>query len=336
MDALISGRAGIALLSDGQSLVSFDIGEADKFAPRRQEDLRFLFGEAGDIRQIEDTDPLSAAEELQRDYDCVCALDLALMTLDAELSEETRRETAEALDELLSDRFAHDYLESILYAKPLPAMADLTGVMSYCDGNQMSRLKDFWQRLAEQQAAIGEVRRAWDQLPVQLFGSYQQRQRFHQTAISEGLFRDLVRAYPEANRIGMFFVEALQKLPNHRSVLQQWVQPFHEKQKGRGTAPHSEIPDAKSSNPAELIKMATTSIDNQIKELRQQREQLAKMVPGVAGAAAPRRGRPQGSTSKASASASKKPKRVVSAATRKKLKEAAKARWAKIRQEKGE
>jgi cell division septum initiation protein DivIVA len=87
-----------------------------------------------------------------------------------------------------------------------------------------------------------------------------------------------------------------------------------------------------SNNPAELIKMAIDSIDSQIKELTQQREQLAKMVPGAATAAAPRRGRPPAVAAPPSA----KPKRQFSEATRKKLRAAAKARWARIRAERGE
>jgi hypothetical protein len=84
-----------------------------------------------------------------------------------------------------------------------------------------------------------------------------------------------------------------------------------------------------SGNPAEHIKLAIASIDVQIKELTAQREQLAKVIPGVAAASVRRRGRP----SSALASVKAKPKRVVSDATKRKLKAAAKARWARYRGE---
>jgi len=86
-----------------------------------------------------------------------------------------------------------------------------------------------------------------------------------------------------------------------------------------------------NGNPAELIKLAIAGLDTQIKDLTAQREQLAKMVPGVAAASVRRRGRPLG----ALATVSHKPKRVVSDATKRKLKAAAKARWARHRGEKG-
>jgi hypothetical protein len=83
-------------------------------------------------------------------------------------------------------------------------------------------------------------------------------------------------------------------------------------------------------SPAEHIKLAIASIDNQIKDLTAQREQLAKIIPGIAAASARRRGRP---ASALVAVRSNKPKRVVSEATKRKLKAAAKARWARYREE---
>ncbi len=88
-----------------------------------------------------------------------------------------------------------------------------------------------------------------------------------------------------------------------------------------------------SNNPADLIKLAIAGLDAQIKEWTGKREQLAKMVSGVAASSAARRGRPAGTAAKTAKSA--KPKRVVSEATKKKLRAAAKARWAKIRAEEG-
>lgn len=91
------------------------------------------------------------------------------------------------------------------------------------------------------------------------------------------------------------------------------------------------------SSRSELVRLAIAGIDAQIQELMDKRKEFAKMAPGAAGSA----------TSVAAAasvsrvavtgtkSASAKKKRIVSAATRKKLKEAAKARWARVRAERG-
>jgi hypothetical protein len=91
-----------------------------------------------------------------------------------------------------------------------------------------------------------------------------------------------------------------------------------------------------SSSRSELIRLAIAGLDAQIQELQDKRRELTRMAPGLASAtssmAAPARKR-AAVTSNTSAPAKKK--RKVSAATRKKLKEAAKARWARIRTERG-
>jgi hypothetical protein len=92
-----------------------------------------------------------------------------------------------------------------------------------------------------------------------------------------------------------------------------------------------------SSSRSELIKLAIAGIDAQIQELTEKRAQLIREAPAGGGAisisAGPGRRR---ATVTASSSVSAKKKRVVSPATRKKLKEAAKARWARIRSERGD
>ncbi len=91
-----------------------------------------------------------------------------------------------------------------------------------------------------------------------------------------------------------------------------------------------------SSSRSELIRLAITGIDAQIQELQDKRKELTRMAPGFSSAAssmpAPARKR---AAVTASTSAPAKKKRKVSAATRKKLKDAAKARWARIRSERG-
>lgn len=94
-----------------------------------------------------------------------------------------------------------------------------------------------------------------------------------------------------------------------------------------------------SGNRSELIQLALAGIDAQIQQLQSQidaltdkRKQISKTGAGAATASASvtTKGRKAAATA---ANAAPKKKRVVSAATRKKLKEAAKARWARERGE---
>lgn len=90
-----------------------------------------------------------------------------------------------------------------------------------------------------------------------------------------------------------------------------------------------------NKNKSELIELALAGIDAQISQLQAQiqalvdkRKQIAK--PGTASAAT---ASATIKVRKGAASVTAKKKRVVSPATRKKLKEAAKARWARERSE---
>jgi hypothetical protein len=91
------------------------------------------------------------------------------------------------------------------------------------------------------------------------------------------------------------------------------------------------------SSRSELVRLAIAGIDAQIQELMDKRKQFAKMAPGPAGSGATSAssGTIRAAAVTVSKAAPAKKKRVVSAATRRKLKEAAKARWARVRAEKG-
>ncbi|MEK7833547.1 MAG: hypothetical protein AAB401_20830 [Acidobacteriota bacterium] len=89
-----------------------------------------------------------------------------------------------------------------------------------------------------------------------------------------------------------------------------------------------------SGNRSEFVQFAIAGIDAQIQQLQSQieeltdkRKQLAK-DGNVASAKVAAKG------AKAAAGAAPKKKRVVSAITKKRLRDAAKARWAKVRAEK--
>jgi len=86
-----------------------------------------------------------------------------------------------------------------------------------------------------------------------------------------------------------------------------------------------------ASAQTELVKLALEGLDAKIQALQEQRAKLAKMTSGGGGG-----GKAPAARKSASVKASAAPpaKRKVSAATKRKLKAAAKARWARIRAEK--
>jgi tetratricopeptide (TPR) repeat protein len=229
MDAVISGRAGKALLLDGDFLQSFDVDDPSRLVSRRQSDLPYLFGESQDLRVLENTDLESIRQELQHDCDCNWALDVTLISLDAELPDDIRKEAIEGLNELLDSDRVIERLENILYARPLPDDADLQGALKLADGTPLS--KALLQSLEERQPSIVEVSQAWDTIPSKMFGGYEQQAEFHQVAVREGLFRALVIVLETKGAISTFILntslkDSIKQLRNYRQVLQQWSNPF--------------------------------------------------------------------------------------------------------------
>jgi hypothetical protein len=102
MDAFVSGRAGVAIIVDGDRLLSMSLEAHAPPTPCTTRDVRFLLGDARDLLIVEGKtmDEIRAHLMVARDHDY--ALQLTLFTLDAELSDDTREESALALEELLA------------------------------------------------------------------------------------------------------------------------------------------------------------------------------------------------------------------------------------------
>jgi hypothetical protein len=222
MNAIVSGRSGRALIIEGDSLKSFDVDDPSKIVPRQKADLPYIFGDAADLRILENTSLESVKRELRNDRNFTCALDLALISLDAELPGEIRQEALVELDELLASDDTLEQVESVLYAEALPEAADLKGAFELCGTAKTS--DSFLRRLEEYQPRISTVRHAWESMPMSRFGSAEYRNEFKAVAVREGLFRALVlNVLPRtaASRRAVLS-PSIQKLQNHEQILRYW------------------------------------------------------------------------------------------------------------------
>ena len=230
MNAVISGRAGLALLIDDESLMSVDVDDLGTAIPRSRSDLRFLLGDATDLVLLENTDQTQIAQRLDLEHNMACALDMTLIALDPGASMDLRVEAIAALDELLADSRVMERLEFSMYAKPLPDSADLTGALFCTEATTEARA--FFERLEQSQTSIRAVREAWDVLPDRLFGDQATvKFGFHDAVVREGLFRQLVSSYGDQAKVSAFLIEALKntsirRVPNHREVIQWWSVPL--------------------------------------------------------------------------------------------------------------
>jgi recombination protein RecA len=191
MDAVISGRAGKALLISDGSLMSYDLGDPARCLPIQEHELHHFFGDAPDLRLLEDVSEESAVRVLDHEYRCATALDLILISLDPELSESARTGALEAVEGLLSDGRVAERLENYLYARAFPPAADPAGAIRYGTALRAVKVRDMLQRLQERQQAIREICLAWEAVPTYEYGDHGREKVFQDLVIQGGLFRTL-------------------------------------------------------------------------------------------------------------------------------------------------
>jgi recombination protein RecA len=234
MDAIISGRAGVALLVEGDSLQSFEVDDPHSLRPRHPAEVRLLFAQAPDLRVYEDITHEEAARRLEHAADCADALDLALILLDPKLPAEDRAEAAPALEALLGKRDVGIYLEKVIYARPLPEGADRE-VAASAFGPGLGRLDEFLELLKERQPAVRAVRRAWEMIPASAFDAGATRDEFQHLAVERGFFRHLVKSYPKPPSEHVTRLLGILAPPSYLSALARWreaLAPFYEKAGG--------------------------------------------------------------------------------------------------------
>lgn len=214
MNAVISGQSGVAVLVDGLRLASMQAGSDAAPVERSRGEVRFLLGEARDLEFLEDIAPEEVRDRLELATTKYDALHLALILLDPELASDTRRTAAEELDDLLADDMFARWVESVLYARPLPRSGDLVGALSACTG-RTRRTRAFLGKLESLQPVIAEIHEAWESIPTHHFGTDEERQRVLSIAVKEGLFRDLVAIRAEGTATA-----------DARQVLELWVERF--------------------------------------------------------------------------------------------------------------
>lgn len=225
MNALISGRSGRALLIEGDSLKSFEVDDPSILTSRQQADLPYLFGEGADLRTLEDTTIEGVEIELRHDCNFTWALDLTLISLDAELPKEIRKEAVENLEELLATNETLAQVENILYARPLPEDADLKGTLELCESSTV--VQKFLLDLEKSQPEISEVCHAWESIPTKIFGSHYDRTTFRTVAVKEGHFRLLAKVRSARSFERDSDTPRIKKLPNYKQVLRKWYELSH-------------------------------------------------------------------------------------------------------------
>jgi hypothetical protein len=230
MDAVVSGQAGVAQLvfADGR-LASVHSGEPDQIVSRVPGDYHWLFGDAVDLQFIEDIDQPTVVERLSIARDQADALHLTLILLDPDLSDAVRQAAAEDLEGLFESILVCEYVECVLFARPLPEEADLSRALELVRARPSPRIEEFLGRLDRLQPMIVAARQAWELIPDGLFSSDTEiRRAFESAAVREGLFRSLVLvgSRGRAELFAAYHNQTMKAFPSAGRVLDAWLSLF--------------------------------------------------------------------------------------------------------------
>lgn len=229
MEALISGRNGVALVVDGDRLASIHVDEPDRMIPRHPREIHFLTGEKSDFFPVEGVSRSEIVRQLTLAHARERSLTLTLILIDPDISDGLRLKVAKKVEDLVKEERVLVFLESVLYAEPLPAQADLHGGLRLACEAGATRVQILLELFWNRQGAITAVREAWNAMPSATFDG--ERKRWQAVAVREGLFRSLVLVYEVGKNVNELLITAakipaVRSLPNYRGVLRSWISPF--------------------------------------------------------------------------------------------------------------
>jgi tetratricopeptide (TPR) repeat protein len=185
--ALISGQAGVAVIIDGDEVVSVDVESRQRVA-RSQQDWPWLLNDADDICQLEETSEAQAIAELDIAWRKDRSLHLALILLDRETEHQTRAQCLDLLEQFLTDGAISKHVLYRLHVAPFPANADVRQAIAIAKKRRCAKVNSILQQTQEAQPCIARSRQAWDLLPPDIFGSSAAKESFGFRAVESGLF----------------------------------------------------------------------------------------------------------------------------------------------------
>jgi tetratricopeptide (TPR) repeat protein len=228
MDALISGQAGVAILSKGNITSVIKMDDPETLLPYPQAAIPYLLDGATDVVELKSISKDGAIARLKKDWQNDRALQLMLILLDDTEDTETHELAVECLQDLLSDPATYEFVANRLYSAPLPLRADLTNACFLA--GSASVVIQLLQKIETDQIKIRLFRESWDSLPIELFGDkYSVKQKFQQVIITSGVSRKLIKAGTDPNSFNSARVQCqleLKSLPNSRPVFEAWLKPF--------------------------------------------------------------------------------------------------------------
>lgn len=232
MKTLISGQAGLAIFVQGNEAAVISVEDRkEKRFPLSA--LNALLADSTDIRSFESISRSLAEKWLDFYWRSDRTLQLIIIILDMDESDDLVSEAAECLEEFFANTEVMIYVSNMFYAAPLPSNVNIERAIKLTDSSSPI-LNKFLKELMASQTSIKKFFDAWNVLPVDLFGSIELKNEFRQTLIEKGLFFSFVKTHNDsvgfANEHIRSLIE-LKDLPNFRQILNSWIKDLRPKKK---------------------------------------------------------------------------------------------------------
>jgi tetratricopeptide (TPR) repeat protein len=225
MQAVLNGMSGTGLLIEGDQVSLLRLDDNYTAVPGSFNELPDVLGDARSIDFLSVANADEAFETLRLDHARQESLDLALILLDRDLSDETRTEAATVLNHMLLDWDLRSWLEGVLYGAPLPSEADMDGALRNARDVAGTAVAGMLSRLSDLQPEIARVCEAWNSVCARVLRSPDARHEGTVLAARNGVFRYLVHAAEGAKYDDFRFaaLKVLQPVTEYRRIVGELI-----------------------------------------------------------------------------------------------------------------
>jgi len=227
MEAVISGKAGLAMLIEGEQTRILYVQDPEEEMVVRPEDFRYYFQGVGDLLFLEDVTRQVAVDSLQSAYKREETRRYMGYLFDPDLQTSTRTDLAQHLEtqwEIIPG------LEPEFYSRPIPR-ENLAAAQAICTETGADHVMAFVNNLVALQPSIEKVWWAWEQISPDLFVKKpdeespelksQKKSEFEVFAFQAGLFGDMALAV-ENGKLALFQMTALTKANHYVGPFELW------------------------------------------------------------------------------------------------------------------
>lgn len=235
MDALVSGQAALAIFLDHEEAGSIHtrlwrLDQEGEPTPIKYSERHRLLDHCTDVQILYETSFDRAVIELEKLYSKDRALHLTIIALDGNGSIEIQLEALELMEELFSSLEVMDSVAWHFYSNVMPENNNFTLCLANAKHKGYRCAEKFLSELILHQQDIKDGCKAWDDIPVTLFASEEDKARFRRILVAQGAFYSLIA---ESNNSGIALLQLYTNknvigLRNSRTIIQEWVKPFSE------------------------------------------------------------------------------------------------------------